>query len=221
MNKVTNTEVKYRILIKSKNDCFKIGTILIKRLKGDIFYIPSQRVLVDSSCGIVENIINHISYHKNGQVHIKTKNRNRYILETGKRGVNSSNKLTRQSIKNIGFQEIVRDTIPDFLKLPKLLKQVDNFDVVFEVNKYKGPVQFLFSIVSGRLIVAKKVVKKELIKEISGNSILAGITRILGNKSGSDDKILQYLLFKYTGDQELSLGRNLFIPRDSKVNKNY
>jgi len=224
MSEITKTQVKYRVLIKSQNDYFKIGTILIKRLEGDIFYIPSQRFILQSNCGVTREIMDHISWHKSGQVHFKIQNGRYEILEVGKEKINLPKiwKPERQGIQDIGFQEMIRDTILDFSKLPKFKKNVDNLDVLFDVNNYNGPVEFVFSIISGWLIVKKWLGENVPIKEITDETksrILATQKRCLGKESNNADKLLQYTLLKYERTKELPLDRGIFIPSDLKISR--
>ena len=66
------SSVDYRILIKDGGVFYKIGTMIIKTHKGDIFYTPSHNYLVNQET-LEKNEIDHISWHINGQVHIKKK----------------------------------------------------------------------------------------------------------------------------------------------------
>lgn len=224
MSKVTTTQVKYRVLVKSGNDYFKIGTILIKRLEGDIFYIPSQRQIVCSSRNIVNKIIDKVDWHKSGRVQLKMQDSSYDILEIGmgEKFPPKANVLKRQAIQNIGFQEIVRDTIIDFSKLSKFAEKRDDFDVVLDMGDYKGSIQFVFSIISGRLLVAKWSGKNVPIREVSDevkDRILSGQKRCLGSESNNADKLLQYTLLKYSGTEELPTGRRVFVTTDSKISR--
>ena len=103
----------------------------------------------------------------------------------------------------------------------KYQKQVVPLDVVFSVNNYSGPVLFDFSIVSGRLIVAKHQGQKVPIKSVNIKKEKDGLDstiRALGHHSGSGDVILQYSLRKTTAEN-LRTNRQIFIPHDIKISK--
>jgi len=206
--------VSYKILIKSKNDYFNVGTIIIRTYTGDILYTPSTKFLDNSNTGIKKEI-DHVSWHASGRVSIKHKDNNgeKYII-VQKCG-------DRQKISEIGFQKILKDLIKNFNELLKYQKQVVPLDVVFSVNNYSGPVLFDFSIVSGRLIVAKHQGQKVPIKSVNIKKEKDGLDstiRALGHHSGSGDVILQYSLRKTTAEN-LRTNRQIFIPHDIKISK--
>lgn len=216
-------EVKYRILIKKDLDYFKLGTIIIQRFSGDVFYSPSQKGVQNSNYGFVRKIMDHISFHSTGRVHLKPRKGNNHIFESGDgENVPQTSKI-RQKIIDTGFQELVCDTVLDYKKIPVHKKNIDNLDVVFDVSNYEGPVQFMFSMVSGRQLI--KVFKGEdtPVKNISKKSmklLLGSDTRCLGSESNNADKILQYQLFQYVGGKdELPSGRRLFIKEGSKISR--
>ena len=94
--------------------------------------------------------------------------------------------------------------------------------MIFDMREYDGPIQFLFSIISGRLLTQNFEGKKTLIREISPDKralLLASQKRALGHESGNADKLLQYMLFKYTGSEELPENRRLFVAGDSKIKR--
>lgn len=205
--------VDYRIIIQSGHVYFKVGTIVIKTYTGDILYTPSTRFIVDANTGTKKEI-DHVSWHANGQVHIKY---SRNGMETysiiEKNG-------ERQKISEIGFQEILKDTVRDFHKLPKYLKQVIPLDVVFDVGDYAGAVLFNFSIVSGRLIAAKYKGQNVPIKSVNiqeRNGIDSTI-RALGHHSGSGDLMLQYSL-RRADARNLRTIRQIFIQHDMRISK--
>lgn len=222
MSKSSNI-VSYRILVKSNGNLYKLGHVMIQRFEGDIFYVPSQNGIVDSSDkNTLQKIMDHISWHKSGRVHMKIKDSQYYIFEEGKGVINKIlGKKVRQEIQDIGYQEIVRDTVIDFSKLPKHEKSVDALDVVFDVGNYKKPVQFHFSMVSGREIVksfrGEKTPVKQADRKVLENK-LASDQRCLGNESGNADKLLQYGLYKYIG-ADLKAGRRVFVPTDSGISR--
>jgi len=206
--------VSYKVIIKSKGDYFNIGTIIIKTYTGDILYIPSTRFLYDFNTGTKKEI-DHISWHASGRLSIKYKGggEKEYTI-IQKRG-------DRQKISEIGFQEILKDIIKDFHQLPKYLKQMIPLDVVLDVGDYSGSVLFNFSIVSGRLIVAKYEGQSVPIKPVNIKKERGGLDstiRALGYHSGSGDVILQYSL-RRTKAENLRTNRKIFIPYDMKISK--
>ena len=129
-------------------------------------------------------------------------------------------KKDRQKIKDIGFQEIVRDTVIEIKALPEHKKKIDELDVVFNIKEYLESVQFHFSIVSGTHI-AKLAEGGETPVKVSKKSkklLLDGQIRCLGVESGNADKILQYGLYKYIG-KDLLKGRRLVMATDSNIPK--
>ncbi len=219
--KIKNT-VTYRILIKSNTNYYKLGTIIIKRFDGDIFYTPSQKGVTNSSGNMNNKIIDHVSWHKSGRVHIKPQNGNYEIFEEGVGVLKPTTgvKKDRQKIKDIGFQEIVRDTVIEIKALPEHKKKIDELDVVFNIKEYLESVQFHFSIVSGTHI-AKLAEGGETPVKVSKKSkklLLDGQIRCLGVESGNADKILQYGLYKYIG-KDLLKGRRLVMATDSNIPK--
>ncbi|MFH1769922.1 MAG: hypothetical protein ABH833_04690 [Parcubacteria group bacterium] len=215
--------VKYRVLIKSDGNYYKLGTIIIKRFEGDIIYAPSQlKVIGSSSTGTLDNVIDHVSWHPSGRVHVKIKDDSYEIFEEGIGVLNSifGMEKDRQRIKDIGFQEILRDTVIDIATLPEHKKKIDKLDIVFDIKDYDGPVQFYFSMVSGTHIVELAEGGKTPVK-ISKKSIklrLDGQHRSLGVESGNADKLLQYNLYRYVG-KDLQKGRRLFVAADSGISK--
>ncbi len=206
------SSVDYRILIMSGNDYYKIGTIIIKTHKGDIFYTPSNNY-IESPITLEKKEFEHISWHINGQVHIKRKGcieKYEIIQKDG----------DRQKLSEMGFQEMLADTIKDFTILPIYQKEVTPLDVVFDVGNYKGQVCFKFSIVSGKLIVAQCRGQKVPIKQVNINDANDGIAvsqRALGWHSGNADVGLQYSLKK--SNKNIRTNRKIFIPHDMKITK--
>ncbi|MDD5043189.1 MAG: hypothetical protein PHD51_00775 [Patescibacteria group bacterium] len=206
--------VDYKVIIKSREDYFNVGTIIIRTYTGDILYIPSTK-FIDSQNDEVKKEIDHVSWHASGRVSIKHKNNDgeKYII-VQKCG-------ERQKISEIGFQEILKDLIKNFNELPKYQKQITPLDVVLNANDYFGLISFNFSIVSGRLIVAKFRGQKVPIKPVNIKEERNGLdstTRALGHHSGSGDVILQYSLRKAVAEN-LRTNRQIFIPHDMKISK--
>lgn len=207
---VNNDEIKksidYKILVKSKNTYFGIGTIVIRTYRSDIYYTPS-----------VKNIktVEHVAWHANGQVHIKNRG------EKIKKYTLIQRNDERQKISEIGFQQMLKDIIKDYRKLPEYKKKVIDLDVVFDVGEYEGPILFNFSLVSGKLIVAKslgKTVPVKIVKVDSDSGGIGSTIRALGYHSGNSDVALQYSLWK-VDEKGLLSDRGLFISHDMKISK--
>lgn len=165
-----------------------------------------------------------MSWHSSGRVHIKTSDQTRHIVEEGLGVVNPQlpNK-TRQEIQNTGYQTICLDTIIDVSTLPCHIKKVDRLDIVFDMAIYNGPVRFKFSMVSGLHIIKAERGENTPVHRVDSTihkeRLVGDIARRgLGWESGNADKLLQYALYKYTGD-DLKNGRRLFIPATSQISK--
>jgi hypothetical protein len=216
---MTDTEkikksVAYKILIKKDVKYFDVGTIVIKTYTGDILFTPSNKFLDDKVSGTKKEI-EHISWHANGQVHFKNKG------VTAEKYTIVQKNGERQKISEIGFQELLRDTIKKYTELPLYTKKVTDLDVVFNVSNYEGSVDFYFSIVSGKLIVAQYKGQKVPIKSVNIKEESNGIDsmiRALGHHSGSGDVILQYSLRKSDANN-LNTNRQIYIPHDMKISK--
>jgi len=198
-------DVRYNILIKSNLGLFNLGKVIIRRFKGEIFYVLPHKYLIDDN-GRNLGVIDKISWHASGEVHIKTKN-GKYVY-----------KQKIQKIKDIGFQYLLRVIIPNFLKLPKKQKK-ENFDIILNINNYKGQLEFVFSIVSGKLIAADFYKKPVPVKrEPIGDDILVVEKRGLGYESDNADKLLQFSLRKYNKYVNFSTPR-IILPPDLKINR--
>ena len=213
----------YRVLIKSDVVYYRVGKIVIQKNTGDFYYVPSQKGIVASSFGMLGRILDHFGFHPTGRVHVKTNDGERKVIESGLGEVEPRTTRLRQPVKEIGFQEILKDTIIDFRMIPILHGESDALDVVFDIGEYKGPVQFSFSIVSGRLITAsfkgEKVGIRSMPEEIK-RKVLAYDRRCLGVESDNADKLLQYILCEYEGDSDdLVTGRRVFIAADSRLRR--
>jgi len=184
--------VNRRILIKKDGVMYKVGNVFIKVETGDIYYVPSQKgVIGASTTDMVKKTIDHVSWHKSGTVHIKDKSQKRVLVEKGiYDGVNG----IRQKIQDIGYQRILLDTITNINTLPVHNKKITEMDVILEISKYSGPVQFDFSVVSGRQIVnsllGKKTPVHEVDKKIQAERILDIQRGALGHESGNSDRVL-------------------------------
>ncbi|MFA6099315.1 MAG: hypothetical protein WC750_00365 [Patescibacteria group bacterium] len=214
---------KYKFLIKSGNDYFKIGDFVIQKFTGDFYYTPSQKGIVDSNFGFVQRILEHYAFHRTGRVHVKDISGDYQIIESGFGENQPKTNELRLRIQDIGFQEIVRDIIIDFNKIPKS-GSADELDVVFDLGDYQGPVQFCFSIVSGRLIVTSHEGAKAGIRHITDEQkgLLLGLDRrCLGVESDNADKLMQYQLYKFNGDvSAFPTGRRVFIAKNAGISRN-
>lgn len=216
-------KVTYRILVKIKHAYHKVGNIIIDRFAGCIFYVPSQNKCINSSDSEIENkLIDHVAWHSSGRVHIKDASGESYVVEEGEGVVNPKRlSRTRQTIKDTGYQTILWDTIMDITTLPAHKKKADNLDVVFAMDKHSGPVQFSFSMVSGKHILKAETGQKTPVHRVASSiqkeRIIGDIVRrTLGWESGNADKLLQYALYKYTGEG-LKEGRRLKIHPTSSI----
>ena len=213
----------YRILVKQRDTYFKLGHILIKASEGDIYYVPSQTGVIDADNEhLIKEIIEHVAWHKSGRVHVKKKDGEIVVLEEGVGVVDKEDvpMLDRQEIKDIGYQEIVRDTVIDVKTLPVHGKKIEQLDVVLDLKEHDGPIQLHFSIVSGTHIVAAYEGKETPVKIATKSAKLQldSTHRCLGVESGNADKLLQYGLYKYVGS-DFDEGRRLLIAGDSKIPK--
>jgi len=207
------SSVRYKILIKYNNLFYKVGTIVVRTYTGDLMYVPSD-TYIESPITLEKIEIEHIVWHLSGRVHIKRKNQKDIYNIIQKNG-------ERQKLSEIGFQNMISDIIKDFKKLPIYQKKVVPLDVVFELDKNYGQVSFIFSILSGKLIVAQFKGIKTPITQINikdDNSSLAVKQRALGCHSGNADVILQYVL-KKSKDSNVRTNRRIFIPHDMKISK--
>ncbi len=207
--------VDYKILLKIEDSYFVIGTIVIKTYTGDILYTPSSRFLDDPKTQSKKEI-EHVSWHANGQVHIKHKG-----VPVAEKYVVVQRDGERQKISEVGFQELLQDTIKEYRQLPQYKKKVVDLDVVFNLSGYDGAVGFYFSIVSGKLIVAQYQGQEVPIRSVNVKEKREGIDskiRALGHHSGSGDVILQFSLRKADAGS-LRTNRQMCIPHDMKISK--
>ena len=109
----------------SGNDYYKIGTIVIKTHKGDIFYTPSNNY-IESPITLEKKEFEHISWHVSGQVHIKRLIEKNEIIQKANE---------RQGLSEMGFKEMLVDTIKDFTMLPIYQKKVIPLDIA---QKYQA-----------------------------------------------------------------------------------
>lgn len=221
----SNREVKYRIIIRRENQYYFVGYFRITRFEGDLLYAPSQKLIVESSFGEEGKIADHFSWHKSGRVHVKLSDGYK-IFEVGAEedGKGGDSAPRRQAIVEVGFQELIRDTIIDFTRLPAISGAMNPLDVVLDVQGYSGPVQFLIHILSRRLMIKKLQGKTIPLKlsppDVVRNIVLASDRRALSHESGNADKLLTYLLVKYTGE-EINTWRRIFVTRDSKIHREF
>ena len=213
------SKVRRRILIAKGDVHYKIGDIMIKVEDGDIYYAPSQKGVVDATTDeMINKIIDHASWHKSGTVHIKDKEEGRVQIE---KGVGEGVDGVRQKIQDVGYQPIMLDTIINIESVPVHKKKIDELDVVLEMGDYDGPIQFNFSMVSGKQILkvsaGENTPVHKVDKKIQKERILDMKQGCLGVESGNADKLLQFVLNKYLGNEKLPSGRRLVIPNDSGI----
>lgn len=216
------SSVRRRVLIQKDKNIYKVGDIIITIETGDVYYVPSQKKVIDASTeNTIGWIINHVSWHKSGTVHIKDNNLNRFSSEKGVGDYVGDG--IRQKIQDIGYQRMLLDTILNIDILPKHKKKTGELDIVFKIRDYHGPIQFDFSIVSGREIInthlGKKTSVHQVDKEIQKERILDIQHGCLGVESDNADKLLQFVLNKYIGNEKLPTGRRMFIPNDSGIKR--
>lgn len=222
-------DVIYRVLIKYDNIYYKIGTIIIKVYSGDIYYSPSQNgISINIDGDIINKKVKKIVFHKSGRVHLDLDDGDRLIHSIGKgieENINDVDENTlerRQEIKDIGFQDLFIDYIKNFSHIPKYYKNIVPLDIVFNVTNIEE-MFFKLNIVSGKILIkvygggeckiGDETIKKKNKEDVG---IVASDRRCIGHDSGNGDKLMQYLLFKYSGE-EIPVDRRIFIPVDSKI----
>jgi len=169
-------------------------------------------------------MLEHFSWHRSGRVHVKYIDQSLRVFEKGKgKGeiLKEESISSRQEIRNIGFQEVIRDIILDVSRLPIYKKKVDNLDVIFEIESNSGPVEFIFSIVSGKQLVRLFEGKETPVRAVGEDEkqhTLGHTIRCLGKESDNADKLLQYTLKKSKITiSSLPKHRELIIPKDSGI----
>lgn len=197
-----------RILVPFNETIRKLGTIVVDVFNGDLYYTPSQTILL--STGQAHRAIDHVSFHQSGETSIKFRNGERDELRS------------RCEIGRVGYQSMFQDQIYSAEHLPVFSKKVRDTDVLFD------PIEetlfcFELSIISGRVIVEPECVPHATVRQnsMSADSTLIGIRqRCLGWHSGNADKLMQYSLKKgavlRTDDPRAK--RTLLIPHDSTIN---
>ncbi|MBU1089838.1 hypothetical protein KKF38_03540 [Patescibacteria group bacterium] len=206
MNDEIKNHVDYRILIKHKNNYFGLGKVSINTHKGDFYYfLPRNSML----CG---EKLDHISFHKDGNIHAK--------LQSGKR----VNLVKRQPTQNIGFQYILGEAIKDFQKLPIISQEKIDAEkvkpIVFRAKGTKKPIILELSIVSGKNIISFLRGEETPLSEADSRknpNILGAEKRCLGWHSGNADKLMQYCLLKFPSNWDFPTNIRLQIPQCSKI----
>ena len=87
---------------------YLIATLEIT-ISPDIYYFPSQTVVTKNDS--IDFIIDHISFHKDGRVHVKTKENKRLFTQKG-------NYIHRLPLRQTGQQILLTDFIEDYKTLP-------------------------------------------------------------------------------------------------------
>jgi len=203
INDVIKKSVSYKALIKLGEDYYLLGTIIIKTYEGCIFYSPSNKLLLQMG-----KEVDHITWHASGQTHLRFIDGSIEIIQGSQ---------SRQTTKELGFQELIRDSVKDYKLLPKYRREITDLDVVFGVVDYFGPVVFVLSLVSGVLIVSGYQGKKVSISQIDKSLTIDSTIRALGWHSGNSDKVIQYVLRK--DNSNYVTNRHILVVHDQKIAK--
>lgn len=202
--------VNYRVLVKTAAGIKKIGTVIIDSFNGDIYYVPSQKALVTKNTKDPNRVIDHISFHESGKVHIKFMDRTREDLPS------------RGPLREIGYQLMVEDHIYDLHSLPDHRKKVTELDQIFWPPNIVGAT-FRFSIISGRLIAHPTALPEVTIRsnKTDGEDLLCASRMALGWHSGNADKLLQYAIHRLKKDRPEtgSTKRTIFLPQDQGISR--
>ena len=212
-------------LIKKSNEniFLRIGNIIVDNSTGCIYYTPSSKYVIENDNQYTG--LEHFSWHQSGRVHLKFSSKKKMVVEygIGENNTPVSTSNLRMKIHDIGYQEMWRDIIVNTSNFPIYSKDVKNSDLVFLIENYSGPIIFMLSIVSGKLIVKKHNGKCVPIKNIPQRRkklLLAVENRCLGSQSNNADKMLQFQLYKFPGSvNDLPTERRILIPENSKVSK--
>ena len=183
---------------------------------GEIYYKPSRRPSVALN-GEKPVPIEHFSWHASGGVNLKLQNNKHIPLEHGVGEIKNPGK--RQTLKNVGYQELFREIVADFSVLENT--EAKDADVILEGKEHAGPFVFLLSVVSGTHIIANTRGKQTPVYAVDSRTnpcFLDSKTGCLGAESGNADKLIQYHLERYTYPVEI--GKRFFSPApDSQIEK--
>jgi hypothetical protein len=215
---MSKNSVKSSILIESDGKHFHLGDLILKRVKGEIYYKPSSQPKFSFNNEEVI-MLEHFSWHKSGGVLMKLQNGSHLSIESGCGEITKPGK--RQIIQDIGYQELFREWVSDLNILP--IVTITPKDVVLQSRDYYGPFIFLLSIVSGTHIVAFSQGQKTPVYPVDGKTnplFLDSSIGCLGAESGNADKLIQFHLEKYSHPMES--GKRLFSSApDSQIKKIY
>ncbi|OIO52691.1 hypothetical protein COY93_03825 [Candidatus Uhrbacteria bacterium CG_4_10_14_0_8_um_filter_58_22] len=207
-NETYPNNVTYRILVETSDGIKKIANIIIDSFGGDIYYVPSERGLIEESR--VSDVVDHVSFHATGAVLIKRQG-GTYITCSG-----------RSALREIGYQKMLEDHVYDITALPVQTKKLNEIDIVLN-PKNETAVTFQFSIISGRLIANPDVLPGVTVNAHTPDEDLLHSARMcLGWHSGNADKFLQYALHRLSfqrNSADLKAKRTLYIPPDSNVRR--
>lgn len=206
------SETQYYILIKWHDVFYKLGKIKIKTHNGDVYYFLSGDNYVDKY--EPSRKIDHISWHPDGRTHIKFReSEDLYDI--------IDNSEQRLGFRDVGFQEMMVDTVQDFTKLSRFDRIPSDLDVIFEVGDYFGSVAFHFTIISGNLILAihdHKEIGVHTVDATKDEFFIDTTKRALGHHSGHGDILLQYSL-KVAKFEERQTNRNIFLRKNMDIRK--
>lgn len=210
------TEVSLYLLIKLNDIHYKIGKIIINSKIGELYYIPSENIVISTNHKISNEYIKKFSFHSSGRVHAETVRND--VLEYGLGESDPKNNRKRQEVKNIGYQDMVCETIFDVSKLPIHKKTILKKDIVLNTNTYIGAVKLFISIISGKNIISYHEGKKSGIKktQLDKEMILDKTSRGFSDKQGLSDKLMQFILIKNVNEKNKN-NRRIFIPECQKV----
>src|SRR3989338_7096643 len=133
---------RFRVIIQNGNKLYHPADISFNIRGGDIYYFPSEEILVGMGTIVPSGrIVNHLSFHKDGNTHAKDQLNKRYkgpgLLPT----------------QQIGFQKLLIDKIGNLNDIPQV-QSVQETDSILQLpGELSSAVAIKLSIVSGRLII--------------------------------------------------------------------
>lgn len=198
----------YSIILENEEQRYIVGTMIIKSNKGEIFYKPSDSTYLneDESFG---RRIEHISWHKSGNVHIKFKDKapNKYkIIQEN-----------RTPISEIARQKLFSEVIKDITFLPKLYKDISEGDIAKKCEK--KPIAVVCNLFDGKHYVKS-------MKNQDGYFDLSPINDVLIHhemRSVSDGEInrskcIEFIVYYLNKDlNKVKYNSGLYISYDEKI----